>query len=111
MASKANIRPFVKSLPDEADIQAAYTDCLNALAEYRTKHLQMVSRYIVIPSKAAVRSDSVIETEPGTAGRVPSGGLPINGEKVVKPKPTLGSGVTAPVEFLRTVRNETRDNL
>ena len=100
----ANIRQYVISHPQHVALQGAYNACLEKLVEYRHKHVQIVSRYVVVPSRAAAQP-ALPQTEPGTAGRVPSaGGRPAT-------KITLGTGGTAPVEFLKQVRNETRDSL
>ena len=110
IATKVNIRAFVESsTDDEVGLREAYDHCLAALANYRTKHLQMVSRYIVIPSREALGTKSVVETEPGTAGRVVSGEGPADEKRAENRKPTLGTGGTAPIEFLKRVRTETRD--
>ena len=106
ITTKVNIRAFVESSADETHLREAYNHCLAALADYRTKHLQMVSRYIVIPSREALGSKSVVETEPGTAGRVASC---TDEKRAENRKPTLGTGGTAPIEFLKHVRSETRD--
>ena len=100
IVQKAHLRSFVESKPNEVQLQAAYSGCLTSLAEYRTKHLQMISRYIVIPSRDAARSKPLPETVPGTAGRVPTE------EKLV-----LGTGGTAPMQFLKLVRDDTFDGL
>ncbi|KAL8823431.1 MAG: hypothetical protein Q9191_005863 [Dirinaria sp. TL-2023a] len=100
IASKAHLRSFVESQPDEVKLQAAYSDCITSLAGYRTKHLQLISRYIVIPSRDAARSRPPPETVPGTAGRVPTD------DELV-----LGTGGTAPVQFLKLVRDDTFDGL
>ena len=111
VATKVNIRDFVESSTDEVCLQEAYNHCLAALANYRTKHLQMVSRYIVIPSREALGSKSVVETEPGTAGRVASCKVPTDAKRAEAKKQTLGTGGTAPIEFLKSVRSETRDGI
>ena len=111
IATKVNIRAFVESSTDEVCLQEAYNRCLAALANYRTKHLQMVSRYIVIPSREALGSKSGVETEPGTAGRVASCKVPTDAKRAENRKPALGTGGTAPIEFLKRVRSETRDGV
>lgn len=82
-----------------------------------------MSRYIVIPARAAAgkskgkegygRAVDLKESKPGTAGMVEVGagdagmveGHGINGGMTK----VLGTGGTAPVEFLKQVRDETRD--
>ena len=111
IATKAKIRAFVESSAHEVCLQEAYNHCLATLANYRSKHLQMVSRYIVIPSREALGSKSAVETEPGTAGRVASSEIPPDAKLAENKKPALGTGGTAPIEFLKRVRSETRDGI
>ena len=105
----ANIREYVISHRDHIKLQDAYNACLEKLVLYRNTHVQIVSRYIVIPSRAAAESALPLNTEPGTAGRVPADdAVPV--EKEMK-KAALGTGGTAPVEFLKQVRDETQKSL
>ena len=103
------------SHPDNSMLQDAYNACLEKLVLYRNTHVQIVSRYIVIPSRAAAKSTLPPNTEPGTAGRVPAAAeddaVPVKTEKEEKEKVALGTGGTAPVEFLKQVRDETQKSL
>ena len=110
----ANIREYVMSHPDNIKLQDAYNACLEKLVLYRNTHVQIVSRYIVIPSRAAAKCALPPNTEPGTAGRVPAAAaddaVPVKKEKKKK-NVALGTGGTAPVEFLKQVRDETQKSL
>ena len=108
----ANIREYVMSHPDNITLQDAYNACLEKLILYRNTHVQIVSRYIVIPSRAAAKSALPPNTEPGTAGRVPAAddAVPVEKEKKEE-KVALGTGGTAPVEFLKQIRDETQESL
>ncbi|KAL7270271.1 Indoleamine 2,3-dioxygenase [Rhizina undulata] len=59
LALVANIRDYVGSHRDDTALSHAYDDCLKALASFRDKHLQVVSRYIVIQSQEAKRKASI----------------------------------------------------
>ena len=100
----ANIRQYVTSHPQNVALQEAYNACLQKLVAYRNKHVQIVSRYIVVPSRAGTQGASP-ETETGTAGRLPA----VDGAPTIKA--ALGTGGTAPVEFLKQVRNETQESV
>ena len=107
----ANIRAYAMSHPDNITLQDAYNACLDKLVLYRNTHVQIVSRYIVIPSRAAAKSALPPNTEPGTAGRVPAADDAVPVEKEKKEKVALGTGGTAPVEFLKQIRDETQESL
>ena len=103
VAEIANIKDFVNGHRDNLELSEAYNETLAELATYRNKHIQIVSRYVVIPSRAAAKK-AAPQTEPGTAGRVPAEDV----SEPVKESVALGTGGTAPVEFLKQVRNETK---
>lgn len=90
VAKIANIREYVTSHPQESGLHAAFNMCLESLVAFRNKHVQMVSRYIVVPSRA------------------PSKAFRNNNESVIINGAVKGTGGTAPVEFLKQVRDETR---
>ena len=100
----ANIRQYVTSRPQHVELQNSYNACLEKLVVYRNKHLQIASRYIVVPSRAASRA-TLPQAEPGTAGRIPS----VNGTS--SKQPALGTGGTAPVEFLKQIRDGTQESV
>ncbi len=54
ISTAVRIRELVNSLPDEPqheEVRHAYQAAVRALTEFRNKHLQIVARYIVLPSK------------------------------------------------------------
>ena len=95
------LRDYVKAPQNAPCLRNAYDQCVKSLAEYRNKHVQVVTRYIVIPAKAARKK--LADTEPGTAGKVPS-------TEIKEQEPAvLGTGGSAPIQFLKQVREETYD--
>ena len=98
-----NLRDYVKYHPQNVDVQDAYNDCLEKLVGYRKQHIKMVSRYIVVPSRMATRSDTS-QTGPQTAG------LRGRGDSTAKQE-ALGTGGTAPILFLKQVRDETQESV
>lgn len=87
----ANIRDYVNSHPQDVALNAAFNKCLEGLVAFRNKHLQMVSRYIVVPSRVSRSRGNDTQDALKTAAK--------------------GTGGTAPVAFLKQVRDETRDGL
>ncbi|ESA43124.1 indoleamine 2,3-dioxygenase beta type [Neurospora crassa] len=105
----------------EKELQGAFTDATRALAGFRNKHLQIVARYIVIPSRQAVPEGS---KRPGASlgdGKVGGGkdgqvvnlatassGLSQGNDDKKNEGPELtGTGGTALLPFLKQTRDET----
>ncbi|KAL2158159.1 hypothetical protein VTH06DRAFT_4727 [Thermothelomyces fergusii] len=95
-----------------AEVREAFRAATRALAEFRNKHLQMVTRYIIIPSRqpnnkrqevnlatasSKLRSSSSSSSSRKTRDTTPAGG---GGE-------LTGTGGTALIPFLKQTRDET----
>ncbi|KAJ5668597.1 uncharacterized protein N7477_007167 [Penicillium maclennaniae] len=98
--SIANIRAFVEAHRADPALRLAYDACLSMLRDMRDKHIQIVSRYIIIQSRGArasshsAGSDHLSPTNLATA--------------VPKDKKKLrGTGGTALIPFLKQARDET----
>ena len=92
VAKIADIREHVTSHPQEIGLYAAFNKCLECLVAFRNKHVQMVSRYIVVPSRASLKA---------------SGN---NNKTAVSNSAAKSTGGTAPVEFLKQIRDETLES-
>jgi len=55
----ANIRPYVFERRDNRALSTAFDACLAMLRAFRDKHIQMVSRYIIVPAREARRGRSL----------------------------------------------------
>lgn len=98
--SIANIRSFVEERPNDPALRLAYDACLSMLRNMRDKHIQMVSRYIIIQSRGARQTSQ--------SGQRPLGmnlamAVPSDSKKL------RGTGGTALIPFLKQVRDETRE--
>lgn len=85
----SNLRDFVSSYPESRvgdELREAYDACLVGLRRFREIHIQIVSRYIVVPS----RKTTVKKANPG-------------GE--------TGTGGTQLLPFLKQVREETMEGV
>ncbi|PPJ59351.1 hypothetical protein CBER1_05776 [Cercospora berteroae] len=96
MEKSASIRAFVIANAEERDLQTAYDACLKELELFRNKHIQIVSRYIVIPAREAARK--ALSSE---ASHAESEG----GRKELR-----GVGGAPLMPFLRGMRDETRSS-
>lgn len=98
VAQVANVRYFVESNNTNQELSLAYDACLAMLSAFRDKHIAIVTRYIVRPSREArARSRS-------------RGREPVNlaaASQNAKTKTQTGTGGTALIPFLKQARDET----
>ncbi|KAJ6443551.1 Indoleamine 2,3-dioxygenase subfamily [Purpureocillium lavendulum] len=100
----ANIREFVEARRSDRALCLAYDACLAMLSAFRDKHIAIVTRYIINPSREArVRSRS--------RGRDDAPRKRINlataGKLAQDNKSQRGTGGTALIPFLKQARDET----
>lgn len=98
----ANIREYVESRPSDRGLSTAYDACLAMLRAFRDKHIQMVSRYIIVKSRES-RSGSRPGRSPAETQKIDlarSSRAPGN-------KKLRGTGGTALIPFLKQARDET----
>lgn len=107
VAQEANIRAYVRAHPNNEDLLAAYNNCLDCLIEVRSKHLQIISRYIVVPSRRAEqKSLPTVNPVVGPTGTEPNKRMEGQATAAV-----AGTGGTSPMAFLKQVRDETQRTL
>ncbi|KAI3395392.1 hypothetical protein diail_1383 [Diaporthe ilicicola] len=126
VSSVANIRDFVESRgPQDKALRVAYDACLSMLRALRDKHIAIVTRYIVTPSREvrarsrsrspeAVRQRVNLATasrqaqqHPAKPSRGPQGiALDTRSSKDGK-KDLMGTGGTQLMSFLKQARDET----
>ena len=107
VAEIANIRGCVTAHPDDSALQAAYNQCLEALVAFRNKHVQIVSRYIVVQSRIAQSEQEIAMNGANTSLSTKDGSV----QPALVAKAVLGTGGTSPVVFLKQVRDETKECL
>ncbi|KAK3316944.1 Indoleamine 2,3-dioxygenase [Apodospora peruviana] len=116
----ANIRDFVEDNRTARPLCLAYDACLSMLRALRDKHIAIVTRYIVLPSRevrARSRSRSPEATRRklnlATASRQPQGiaydvrGAVAAQQQQKQAEKIKGTGGTALISFLKQARDET----
>lgn len=102
----ANIRQFVDANRDIPSLVLAYDACLATLRNMRDKHIQIVSRYIIIQSRGASRRQV---SHSSSKASETSQSAPVNLASAVPSdsKKLRGTGGTALIPFLKQARDET----
>ncbi|KAG6029619.1 hypothetical protein E4U41_000304 [Claviceps citrina] len=96
MESRSRVRELAMSLPAGHDLRVCHQAVIDALSRLRSKHLNLVARYIVLPSSCCSLSSSV--------SSLSSSSSPSNGSAQSGPVGTAG---TSPMSFLRETRRST----
>ncbi|KAF1938723.1 Indoleamine 2,3-dioxygenase [Clathrospora elynae] len=98
----ANIRGYVDSHRDNAELLAAFNTAVAALSRFRDKHIALVTRYIIIPSRMGKPVTGVKRRDIASASTKMAAEKPRTQELV-------GTGGTTLIPFLRTSRDETTE--
>ncbi|PHH59845.1 hypothetical protein CDD81_2452 [Ophiocordyceps australis] len=100
----ANIREFVQSHRDNHELCLAYDACLAMLSAFRDKHIAIVARYIITPSREA-RARSRSRTPEPTSRKL----LNLATASSKNASQHTGTGGTALMPFLKQARDETAE--
>ncbi|KAK9462273.1 Indoleamine 2,3-dioxygenase [Lipomyces oligophaga] len=100
----ANIREFVaEHKSSNSALTLAYDACLAVLRAFRDKHIQIVSRYIILQAKKTAPAPSSVQSaQPSSIQSLKQRIGLANATK-----PTRGTGGTALLPFLKQARDET----
>ena len=103
MESVANIREYVTSNRRDRALTTSYDACLAMLRSLRDKHIQLVSRYIIIKSRETQSTARSLSPKPANTQRVNlANTMARTGSKKLR-----GTGGTALIPFLKQARDET----
>jgi indoleamine 2,3-dioxygenase len=98
----ANIRAYVDSHRDNLELLTAFNEAVSALSAFRDKHIALVTRYIIIPSRMAKPANLIKRRDIASASTEMAFEKPQTQELV-------GTGGTKLIPFLRTSRDETSE--
>lgn len=108
----ANIRQYVDAHRSDRALVIAYDACLAMLRNFRDKHIQVVSRYIIIKARES-RSNARSTSPRGNATKAvniaSASSNKFNGKDAAVPaaRNLRGTGGTALIPFLKQARDET----
>ncbi|RMZ69558.1 indoleamine 23-dioxygenase [Pyrenophora seminiperda CCB06] len=98
----ANVRNYVESRLENIELLLSFNEAIAALSAFRDKHIALVTRYIIIPSRMGKPATSIKRIDIASAST-----------KLVAEKPRtqelVGTGGTKLIPFLRTSRDETSE--
>lgn len=98
----ANIRGYVNNYKENSDLSDAFNGAVTALSRFRDKHIALVTRYIIIPSRQGKPTNLVKRRDIASASTKMALDKPQTQELV-------GTGGTTLIPFLRTSRDETSE--
>lgn len=101
--SVANIREYVNARRKDRALVTAFDACLAMLRALRDKHIQLVSRYIIIKSRESRSHSRSLSPKQSAAHRVNIANSIQRGNS----KKLRGTGGTALIPFLKQARDET----
>ncbi|KAL1297282.1 hypothetical protein AAFC00_004837 [Neodothiora populina] len=112
VSSIANIREFVTRNRHDRGLATAYDACLAMLRAFRDKHIQMVSRYIIVKSRESARSSSPPSASSQTTmprrEKINIATVKTDSNDNASTRKNLrGTGGTALIPFLKQARDET----
>lgn len=85
LKKKSKLRELV-DVSENLDLREAYNDAVQALAKFRSEHIKIAGRFIVVPQTKVAKSDYESLKEEGTGG----------------------SNI---IPFLKTIRDDTLDHM
>jgi indoleamine 2,3-dioxygenase len=98
----ATIRGYVDSHRENVQLLEAFNDAIAALSGFRDKHIALVTRFIIIPSRTKKPENTVNRRDLASASSQLASKKPQTQE-------LIGTGGTKLIPFLKTTRDETNE--
>jgi indoleamine 2,3-dioxygenase len=103
MIRSSNVRQIAMSYKADTEVRNAYNTAVMAVGAFRDKHIQMVSRYIITPSRTRATQTSSAQVNLATVTAA---------HQVTRSKDTpagySGTGGTDLIPFLKQTRDTTK---
>ncbi|KAJ5899782.1 Indoleamine 2-3-dioxygenase [Penicillium taxi] len=103
LSTLCNIRPYVTSNEAESPLKEAYNAAVLTLGAFRDVHIEIVTRYIIMPARngsAARQSSNTLNLATGSSQ--------VNSLVDSKPSGLYGTGGTSLIPFLKQTRDDTK---
>lgn len=107
VSTVAELRDYVEGRKSDRALCIAFDACLAMLRALRDKHIQMVSRYIIVKSRSQSRSLSPRPAPPPRKNLASAHQVATQPEGRARNKSLRGTGGTALIPFLKQARDET----
>ncbi|KAJ9223283.1 hypothetical protein DTO169C6_4329 [Paecilomyces variotii] len=98
----SNIRPYAMAHASYSNVRRAYNEAVLMLGVFRDKHIQIVSRYIIMQSRLKENHAKAVRVNLATASSE------ISSRKNERSHNLHGTGGTSLIPFLKQTRDETR---
>jgi indoleamine 2,3-dioxygenase len=99
----SNVRQFAMSYKADTDVRDAYNTAVMTVGAFRDKHIQMVSRYIITPSRTKPTQNSPAQVNLATVTAAKQSESPKG-----TPAGYSGTGGTDLIPFLKQTRDTTK---
>ncbi|KAJ5364503.1 Indoleamine 2-3-dioxygenase [Penicillium cataractarum] len=104
LSALSNVRSYVTSTQAESPLKEAYNAAVLTLSAFRDAHIQIVSRYIIMPA----RSNVPVETGSTDKVNLATASAQIKGLSETNPTGLYGTGGTSLIPFLKQTRDATK---
>lgn len=108
IASIANIRGYALNSPASSSVHQAYNAVVMALGNFRDKHIQIVTRYVITPASQPVSSEAKNQTTRINLASATSSFISNSPSTTKQDKIFYGTGGTDLIPFLKATRDETK---
>lgn len=104
LSDLSNIRSYVISAEAEPELKEAYNAAVMTLRSFRDAHIQIVTRYIVMPARSGPLTEHA-----GDKVNLATASSQVGGLQGTKPSGLYGTGGTSLIPFLKQTRDTTKN--